>query len=56
MYNNTANLPPRLILNDNNCLDKVNGKTKMIIEEINAKQGITSIIYTPEELMVMAKK
>lgn len=35
-----------------NCTHIVNGRIKMIIEEINAKQGIrTPIICTPEELM-----
>jgi len=35
-----------------NCTHIVNGRIKMMIEEINAKQGIrTPIICTPEELM-----
>ncbi|MBI5193036.1 MAG: type II toxin-antitoxin system VapC family toxin [Nitrospirae bacterium] len=35
-----------------NCTHIVNGHIKMLIEEINAKQGIrTPIICTPEELM-----
>ncbi|MEK7307603.1 MAG: type II toxin-antitoxin system VapC family toxin [Nitrospirota bacterium] len=35
-----------------NCTHIVNGRIKMLIEEINAKQGIrTPIICTPEELM-----
>ncbi len=35
-----------------NCSDIVNGRIKMLIEEINARQGIrTPIICTPEELM-----
>ena len=35
-----------------NCTHIVNGHIKMLIEEINAEQGIrTPIICTPEELM-----
>lgn len=35
-----------------NCTHIVNGRIKMLIEEINARQGIrTPIICTPEELM-----
>ena len=35
-----------------NCTHIVNGRIKMMIEEINARQGIrTPIICTPEELM-----
>jgi len=35
-----------------NCTHVVNGRIRMIIEEINARQGIrTPIICTPEELM-----
>jgi predicted nucleic acid-binding protein len=35
-----------------NCTHIVNGRIKLLIEEINAKQGIrTPIICTPEELM-----
>lgn len=35
-----------------NCTHIVNGRIKMLIEEINARQGIrTPIICTPEEVM-----